>query len=84
MFTKQDYFEADIERSQTFTSDAIKVQNVMSSVSHVIYHKFSHGAAFYTFNGKNVNAMIEFFFRHQCYIDNSNSPFLLQKQAQKV
>ena len=29
------------------------------SVSNVIYHKFSHGAAFYTFNGKNVNVMLE-------------------------
>ena len=31
-----------------------------SSVSKVIYHKFSHGAAFYTLNGKNVNVMLEF------------------------
>ena len=30
-----------------------------SSVSNVIYHKCSHGAAFYTLNGKNVNAMLE-------------------------
>ena len=30
-----------------------------SSVSNVIYHKFSHGAAFYTPNGKNVNVMLE-------------------------
>ena len=29
------------------------------SVSNVIYHKFSHGAAFYTHNGKNVNVMLE-------------------------
>ena len=29
------------------------------SVSNVIYHKFSHGAAFYTLNGKNVNVMLE-------------------------
>ena len=32
------------------------------SVSNVIYHKFSHGAAFYTLNGKNVNVMLEFHF----------------------
>ena len=32
----------------------------MSSVSKVIYHKFSHGA-FYELNGKNVNVMLEFF-----------------------
>ena len=31
-----------------------------SSVRNVIYHKFSHGAAFYTLNGKNVNAILEF------------------------
>ena len=30
------------------------------SVSNVIYHKFSHGAAFYSLNGKNVNVMLEF------------------------
>ena len=30
------------------------------SVSNVIYHKFSHGAAFYMLNGENVNVMLEF------------------------
>ena len=30
-----------------------------SSVSNEIYHKFSHGAAFYMLNGKNVNVMLE-------------------------
>ena len=30
-----------------------------SSISNVIYHKFSHGAAFYTLIGKNVNVMLE-------------------------
>ena len=30
------------------------------SVSNVIYHKFSHGAAFYMLNGKNVNVMLEY------------------------
>ena len=29
------------------------------SVSNVIYHKFSHGADFYTLNGKNINVMLE-------------------------
>ena len=29
-------------------------------VSKVIYHKFSHGAAFYTLNGEYVNVMLEF------------------------
>ena len=32
-----------------------------SSVSNVIYQKFSHGAAFYSLNGKTVNVMLEFF-----------------------
>ena len=41
------YFEADVARGQTFTSNVIKVQNI-------IHHKFSHGATFYTLNGKNV------------------------------
>ena len=36
-----------------------------SSVSNVIYHKFSHGAAFYTLNGKNVNVMLEYCFYFQ-------------------
>ena len=35
----------------------------MSSVSYVIYHKFSHGAALYTLNGKNVNVMVECMFK---------------------
>ena len=30
-----------------------------SSVSKVIYHKFSHGTAFYTLYGKTVNVMLE-------------------------
>ena len=34
------------------------------SVSNVIYHKFSHGAAFYTLNGKNVNVMLEFHIKY--------------------
>ena len=29
-------------------------------ISNVIYHKFSHGAASYTLNGKNVNVMLEY------------------------
>ena len=30
-----------------------------SSISNMICHKFSRGAAFYTLNGKNVNVMLE-------------------------
>ena len=40
-----------------------------SSVSNVIYHKFSHGAAFYTLNGKNVNVMLEFDVTDNAWID---------------
>ena len=57
-----------------------------SSVSNVIYHKFSHGAAFYTLNGKNVNVMLEsrtaiagdlIFHRRMYSINNSRFFFLL-------
>ena len=30
------------------------------NVSNVIYHEFSHGAVSYTFDGENVNVMLEF------------------------
>ena len=30
------------------------------SISDVNHHKFSHGAAFYEHNGKNVRVMLEF------------------------
>ena len=36
-----------------------------SSVSNVIYYKFSHGAAFCTLNGKNVNVMLELFITYR-------------------
>ena len=35
-----------------------------SSFSNVIYYKFSHGAAFYTLNVKNVNVVLEFVINH--------------------
>ena len=56
IFSK-DYFEADVDRS-TCLHQGAKVEHF--DVSNVIYHKFSHGAAFYTLNGKNVNVMLEF------------------------
>ena len=31
-------------------------------ISNVIYHKFSHGAVSYTFNGENVKVMLELLF----------------------
>ena len=43
------------------------------SVSNVIYHKFSHGAAFYMLNGKNVKVMLEFEIR--CNNNNSTEFF---------
>ena len=54
-----DYFKADVARSQMFTSDVIEARNVHVKLSNVIYHKFSHGAAFYMLNGKKVNVMLE-------------------------
>ena len=42
------------------------------SVSNVIYHKFSHGAAFYMLNGKNVNVMLEYAFFHSHHLDESD------------
>ena len=34
-------------------------------VSNAIYHKFSHGAVSYTFNGENINVMSEFVVKFQ-------------------
>ena len=42
-----------------FGADEARTQMCTLSVSNVIYHKFSHGAAFYTLNVKNVNVMLE-------------------------
>ena len=55
-----DCFEANVARSQMFTFDVIKCEMCTSSVSNVINRKFSHGVDFYTLNGKNVKAMLEF------------------------
>ena len=56
------YSEADVARSQILHPTSSRREMCMSSVSNVIYHKFSHGAAFYTLNGKNVNVMLEYYF----------------------
>ena len=58
MFTNG-LFEADVARSQMFTSTSSRREMCTSSVSNVINHKFSHGAAFHTLSGKNVNVMLE-------------------------
>ena len=46
-------------------------------VSNVIYQKFSHGAAFYTLNGKSVNVMLELaiFLHKNILCDQSLEPF---------
>ena len=44
--------------------------------SDVIYHKFSHGAVFYTLNGKNVNVMLEFVIV-SCYFNLSSRKFMM-------
>ena len=54
----------DVARSQMFTVDCLqstssRCEICMLSVSNMIYHKFSHGAAFYTLNVKNVNIILE-------------------------
>ena len=56
-------------------STSSKREMCTSSVNTVIYHKFSHGAAFYTLNGKNVNVMLELVFVH-----NGKSCFCSQWQ----
>ena len=43
-----------------------------SSVSNVIYHKFSHGIAFYTLNGENDNVILEIVIFFACIIIAEN------------
>ena len=43
-----------------------------SSVRKVLYHKFSHGAAFYKLNGKNVNVMLKFRINRRTFASVSN------------
>ena len=45
------------------------------SVSNVIYHKFSHGAAFYTLNGKNVNVMLEYRIKRPTHMTHNTTFF---------
>ena len=55
------------------------------SVSNVIYHKFSHGAAFYTLNGKNSNVMLEFFITQYPLLSvNSNNYKNFDKKKMKM
>ena len=55
-----DYFKADIARSQMFTSNSSRGKMCTWSISNMVYHKFSHGATSYMFNGKNINVILEF------------------------
>ena len=56
-----------------------------ASVSNVIYHKFSHGAAFYTLSGKNVNVMLELeITRVDCQQKKKRSLFLLSEQRTHI
>ena len=43
----------------------------------MIYHKFSHGAAFYTLNGKNVNVMLELKFAYPFVLRMSHKELLM-------
>ena len=61
IFSK-DYFEADVDRSTCLHATPSKVEHF--DVSNVIYHKFSHGAVFYTLIGENVNIMLEFLLKY--------------------
>ena len=50
------------------------------SVSNMIYHKFSHGAAFYMLNGKNVNVMLEFLITWNVFFLQNNPQYVNQSK----
>ena len=64
----QGYFDVNKWTILKWTSPEVKCLHLMSSrremctssISNVIYHKFSHGAAFYMLNGKSINVMLEY------------------------
>ena len=56
----KDYLRADIDRSKCYHATPSNVLFCMHYVGNVIYHKFSHGDVSYTFNGKNIDVMLEF------------------------
>ena len=51
-------------------TDCATLPGCTLSVRNVIYHKFSHCAAFYTLNGKNVNVMLEILFLSVFLVSN--------------
>ena len=56
----------------------------MSSVSNVIYHKFSHGAVSYTLNRENVYVMLEFTVFYQGLLWKCKAQFLSACSVGKV
>ena len=55
-----DYFAADVDRSKCLHPTSSNVSLCMLYFGNVSYHKFSHSAVFYRFNGENINVMLEF------------------------
>ena len=59
------FFSTDFFFKRTSTEEYIYMRRHQDAkvkhfdVSNVIYHKFSHGAASYTLNGKNVDVVLE-------------------------
>ena len=60
MFTNGLFLKRTSQEVKCLQLTSSRREMCTSSVSNVIYHKFSHGAAFYTFNGENVNVMLEY------------------------
>ena len=60
-----DYFESDVPDVKCLHPTSSRHEMCTSSVSNMIYHKFSHGVAFYTLNEKNVKVMLEFDMRQK-------------------
>ena len=54
-----------------FTSDVIKARNVHVECYKRDLSQISHGATFYTLNGKNVNVMLESHITHFSPVDLS-------------
>ena len=57
----KDYFAADIDRSNCLHATSSNALFYTHYVGNMIYHKFSHDDVSYRFNGKNVNAMLEYY-----------------------
>ena len=55
MFTNELLWSRHRQKSNVYIQHR---ETCMSSISIVIYHKFSYGIAFYMLNGKNVNIML--------------------------